>query len=97
MLDIASAIARAASRRPCPAAERSLAQARALRLRASCQDVPLPEPTDRPGLLRISPHEKWCQLCGETIGEQGYCHRCGSRHGRPASMILRPDEYYIAT
>lgn len=71
-------------------AARHTAQMDAIRVRP-CPSVSVP-----PGPIRLGVDEHWCARCGETIGETGYCHRCGSRHGRPAFRILKPEEYYIA-
>lgn len=100
--DLAAIIARAAARHPGPAAARSLEQARHLQevviaRRRSADAIPLPAPSVRPGPLRIGPDETWCLRCGETHNSTGYCHRCGSQRGRPATLILRTDEYYIAS
>jgi hypothetical protein len=94
--DLVTIVARAASRVPGPVAERSLAQAKLLRLPVDYHDVPLPEPAVRPGPVRIGSSERWCIRCGETSNTTGYCNRCGSQHVRPAVEILQPDEYYIA-
>ena len=97
MIDFSDALRRAAQRVPGPAAERSLAQAAPFRLMADYHDVPLPEPGGAAGPVRIGPAERWCLRCGETSNNTGFCHRCGSKHCRPAADVLRPDEYYIAT
>lgn len=96
-----SIVARAAARAPGPVAERSLAAWRSLRVR----DVPIadPEPTDRP--LRVAPGEQWCARCYEACVEftgrsndaSATCPRCGHSRFVPATNVLRPEEYYIAS
>lgn len=96
--DLAAAVRRAAARVPGPVAARSLEQVSRFTLHASrvTLDVALTDPAPTLGPLRIAPGETWCLRCGETHNPTGYCHRCGSQRGRPATLILRPDEYYIA-
>jgi hypothetical protein len=101
MLDFTHALRRAAQRVPGPVAERSLAQAATYQVavmarRRSAEAIPLPEPAVRAGPVRLGPGERWCLRCGETLNSFGFCTRCGSKRGRPAVEVLRPDEYYIA-
>lgn len=59
-------------------------------------DALLADPAPDAGLLRIGQQEAWCLQCGESVNEDGFCHRCGSRRHRPVTEILQPDEYYVA-
>lgn len=109
MIDFTHALRRAAQRVPGPVAERSLAQARPIRLMADYHDVPLPEPMVRAGPMRLGASETWCARCGcegfmpeSTSGNRSAqkstatCIRCGSTKLVPATAVLRPDEYYVA-
>ncbi len=101
------ALRRAAQRVPGPVAQRSLAQAKPIRLMADYHDVPLTEPAVRAGPLRLGPSETWCTRCGSdgTVYADGdsrvdpaqRCVRCGHLNLVPATSVLRPDEYYIAS
>jgi len=95
MRNLAHAITRAAARVPGPVAERSVAAVTAWRTRTVADvRIPAPQPTTR--LLRIAPGEMWCARCAETVAGD-HCMRCGSNRFYPATLVLRPDEYYIAT
>jgi hypothetical protein len=106
VIDFSYALRRAAFRVPGPVAERSLAQARPLRLMADYHDAPLPEPMVRAGPMRIGARETWCARCGndgflpasEAINRNvpQTCIRCGSAKLMLATAVLRPDEYYVA-
>ena len=89
MNDLLMVIQRAAKRSPGPAAERSLAQARAFR--AVCRSVDIPPPADRPGLLRVAPEELWCKSCG---GEGAYTtwtvDKTSQYRARPGRPPQRP-------
>lgn len=51
-----------------------------------------------PPPLAISPGERWCTVCGETVGPRGRCQRCGAGPNElvPAVEVLRLDEYRVA-
>jgi hypothetical protein len=109
VVDFSYALRRAAQRVPGPVAERSLAQARPLRLMADYPDVPVPELTVASGPVRLGAKETWCVRCGcdgflpesdasnrSVRKAAATCIRCGSMKLIPATAVLRPDEYYVA-
>lgn len=50
----------------------------------------------QPGLVKVGRDEHWCMRCGEVVGANGVCGRCGSRRCVPAVQVLRPEEFYLA-
>lgn len=94
-LNMLSIVARAAARAPGPVAERSLAAWRSLVV----PDIRIsdPEPTD----IRVALGEQWCVRCYESTAQsddvRATCPRCGCRRFVPATNVLRPEEYYIAS
>jgi hypothetical protein len=109
VIDFSYALRRAAQRVPGPVAERSLAQARPLRLMADYHDLPLPELMVRAGPIRLGASETWCARCGNdgflpesdasnrsAQKTRATCIRCGSTRLVRATAVLRTDEYYVA-
>ena len=107
MIDITTAIQRAAARVPGPAAARSLAAIP--RPAVDWRSIQLAEPDPDLGKLQIAEQETWCLYCfadnamgglsqarsQEDRRSHATCPRCGRSRFVRAVDILRPEEYTL--